>query len=296
MPATRCSTRPHGDPRIGCTIAGFFVEECVSSGPLASVYRARRGSRPVALKIYHPRAVGAGRDRIQREAAAQARIAHRCVAPLLEWGHLDDGAAFLASAWIPGRSLAGVLDGGSLPASELVRTLDDIGAALAAIHALDIVHRDLKPANVILEDAGAAVVIDFGHALLLDDARLTERGQVLGSAAYMAPEHASGGPTDSRADLYSLGVILYQALTGTVPFVAASSADVLQQHLWQPVTPPRRRAPDRDIPAPLEDLCLWLLAKDPQARVPSARIFRITLRAIREFLGAHDDGIRSNNE
>ena len=127
-----------------------------------------------------------------------------------------------------------------------------IAGGLQAIHTAGIIHRDLKPANIMLPKAGqpAAVLLDFGHSLVLSEERMTDRGLILGSASYMAPEQASGRPLYFRADLYALGVILYRGLTGVLPFEDRAPAEVLRQHLAEPVTPPRRRAPDRQIHRP----------------------------------------------
>jgi serine/threonine-protein kinase len=114
---------------------------------------------------------------------------------------------------------------------------------------------------------------------VIDDARLTGTGLVLGSAHYMAPEQAKGGPIDHRADLYAVGVVLYRMLTGTLPFDHASPAEVMRMHQQEPVPPPRTRTA-AEIPSAAEDLCLWLLAKDPAQRVPNAHVLRLTLEAL----------------
>jgi len=271
------------DPRLGSSVAGFVLARRVAQTPWAAVYEAHRGAERAAVKIH---LTGAGsaelHERIRREREAHARIAHPCVARLREWGRLPDGATFLVSDWIAGTSLEERLAAGPLPWPTLRRVVAAIGRGLAAIHAAGIVHRDLKPSNVMLPAAGrpAAVILDFGHSLWVDEERLTDQGVILGSAAYMAPEQAAGRPLDGRTDLYALGVILYQALTGGLPFDYPSSAEVLRAHQCEVVTPPGRRAPDRPIPGGAEALCLWLLAKDPAQRVPNARVLAITLGAL----------------
>ena len=189
------------------------------------------------------------------------------------------GACYLVSEWIDGRPLADCIPATWL---EVRRIIAAIGAGLGAIHAAGIVHRDLKPGNVIVPRSNdpAAVILDFSHSLVSSDARVTEAGIVLGSAAYMSPEQAGGLPLDGRSDLYALGVIAYELLCGVPLFRAVSPAELLHCHRREPVVPPRRRAPERAIPAVAEDLVMWLLAKDRDARVPNARVLAVTLGAM----------------
>jgi serine/threonine-protein kinase len=278
---------PPADPRLGTSVAGFTLERRVSLTELAAVYHGRRGTEEAAVKIHRGSADHAHRERIRREREAQRGLSHRCVARLLDWGVLPDGAPYLASEWVPGVRLEDRLAAGPLRWSALARILDAVGHGLHAIHAAGIVHRDLKPSNVMLPEPGepAAVLLDFGHSLVLDQERLTEHGVILGSASYMAPEQVAGGRLDGRADLYALGVILYRALTGVLPFEHPSPAEVMRRHRWEPVVPPRTRAPAAGIAAVAEDLCLWLLVKDPAARVPNAHVLLLTLAALAQTAG-----------
>jgi serine/threonine protein kinase len=272
----------------GTDVAGFVIEALGHAGPIATVYRARRGNEAVALKLYPPGLLQAEVSRrVEREGHAQGLVAHPCVGRLLDWGFFDDGAAFLASEWVSGQSLEEKL-AAPVDWEALSPVIVAIAAGLAAIHQVGIVHRDLKPSNILLPGSGqpAAVIVDFGHSLVLDAKRLTEVGVTVGSAAYMAPEQAAGAEVDARADLYALGAILYRGLTGELPHRAASTAEVLRMHQVEPVVPPRVRAPERDIPAAAEDLALWLLAKNPAGRPPSARVLLNTLR----YIGARSTG------
>jgi serine/threonine protein kinase len=267
----------------GTQVAGFVIEALGYAGPVATVYRARRGDERVALKLYPPGLLQSEVSRrVEREGRAQGLVAHPCVGRLLDWGFLDDGSAFLASEWVSGQPLEEKLAAGALDWDALAPVIVSVAAGLAAIHQVGIVHRDLKPSNILLPGSGqpAAVIIDFGHSLVLDAVRLTEVGITVGSAAYMAPEQAAGAGVDARADLYALGAILYRGLTGELPHRAASAAEVLRMHQVEPVVPPRLRAPARDIPAAAEDLAMWLLAKDPAQRAPSARVLLNTLRYV----------------
>jgi serine/threonine-protein kinase len=277
---------PHRTPRCPRTRVGELAGSLrlgawIADGPQATVFAAERDGERAAVKVYDVAPDDAAlAARVDRERTTQHKVTHACVARLLEAGRLDDGAPFLASTWIDGELLEVRLQQRPLGWSELIPIVAAIGRGLGAIHAAGVVHRDLKPTNVMLAREPAAVVLDFGHALALGADRLTQDDQVLGSASYMAPEQAAGATVDPRADLYSLGVIVYRALTGVLPFVDASAAEVLRLHVTEPVVPPRQRAPERDIPAAAEDLCMWLLAKDPAVRLPSARVLAFTLAAL----------------
>jgi serine/threonine-protein kinase len=272
----------HKHSRLAETVAGFRLVERVAEGPQATVYRGERAGARAAVKIYDLEPGASWQERVRREGAAQNQVKHPCVAELLDSGVLPDGALYLVSAWIDGQRFEDRLAAGPLAWPALRPIVQAIGRGLHVIHAAGVVHRDLKPANVILPTAGdpAAVILDFGHSLTLSEERLTETGQILGTASYTAPEQAAGKLPDARADLYALGVIVYRALTGLLPFVDASPAEVLRRHLSEPVVPPRARAPERGIPSVAEDLCMWLLAKDPDARVPNTRVLAITLHAL----------------
>lgn len=260
-------------------VGELTLVELVARGPLASVYRAthpRRGD--AAVKLYHREHELAG-TRARVESAAQAQVRHASVARLVDAGRLADGRWYLASEWVDGPTLAALVP--QRPGWARIRQIiASIAAGLGAIHEAGIVHRDLKPSNVMLPPTGtpAAVIVDFSHSLI-GAARVTDTGLVLGSAAYMSPEQTRGDALDGRSDLYALGVILYELLCGEPPFVG-EGAELLRRHQREPVVAPRKRAPERSIPAAAEDVCMWLLAKDPAARVPNARVFAVTLAAM----------------
>ena len=148
---------------------------------------------------------------------------------------------------------------------------------MEAIHQADMIHRDIKPANVMLVSAPpeGIVVLDLGHSLVIDVARLTESGMVWGSAPYMSPEQAAGLDLDWRSDIYSLGVLLYELLTGHPPFEALSAAEVMQMH-WSMAAVPPARCVD-ELPRAVSDLCMWLLAKQPGHRPGTARVAGMAL-------------------
>jgi hypothetical protein len=262
-----------GDPYLGRCVADFVLFERIAGGTETSVYRARGGNTDVAVKIYEPGPTTLSPDRIAREREAQQRIEHPYVARVLDWGSLPGGQSYLATQWVEGTNLESALTASPLPWRRALGLVRDLATGLAAVHAAGVVHRDLKPSNVVLTDSGEPplTILDFGHSFVSSVARLTQSGVALGSVRYMAPEQAAGGRVTARADLYSAGVILYRALTGVLPFDHVSAAEVVRLHQREPVTPPSQRAAGR-FPQAVEDLCLWLLAKTPEARVPNTRV------------------------
>jgi serine/threonine protein kinase len=266
--------------RLGTRVAGFELIRCVARGAIASVFEGVRDSARAAVKIYVP-SLSAHAERNEREHRVQRQVAHPCVARALATDRTPDGAFALVSEWIDGRSLESRLADGPLPWGTVVSIVRDVARGLGAIHGAKVVHRDLKPSNIMLPSIGspAAMIVDFGHALVVDEARLTATGLVLGSAHYMAPEQTQGRVLDQRADLYAVGVVLHRMLTGTLPFDHASPAEVMRLHQQEPIARPR--APTAScVPPAAEDLCLWLLAKDPAQRVPNAHVLRLTLDAL----------------
>lgn len=278
-------TRQSGTPNLNALtptphIDGVVLEHLVARNEIASVYRGVRESEPVAIKVYSLRALGhaSWNERALREKRAQSAVDHPCIARLLDAGQTRAGAPYLMSQWAEGLTLEALLSSGRLEWDRLRPIAIAIVRALRAIHSASMVHRDLKPSNIIVPTSGdpAAVLLDFGHVLLLDEARLTESGWSLGTAAYMAPEQANGITPDGRADLYSLGVILYRALTGELPFDHASPAVVVDLHRHEPVTEPKKRVPA--IPQVANDLVMWLMEKRPENRAPSANVLLHTIR------------------
>jgi serine/threonine-protein kinase len=265
---------------VGSTIDDCRIVERIASSDHAAVFRAQRADESVALKICRAGNDPTAAARAVREAEALRRVAHPAVATLLAAG-AQRGTPFVVTTWIDGTLLASRLGVGPIAWRELHPILVAIGDGLGAIHRAGIVHRDLKPSNVILPASGAptAVILDLGHASVLGDPRITPSGVAVGSDGYMAPEQLAGGKADARSDLYALGVIAYRALTGAPPF-AATGVELWRAQQTAAIVPPRRRAPERDIPREAEDLCLWLLTRDPSERLPSAAVLAVTLRAV----------------
>ncbi|MFO0840791.1 MAG: serine/threonine-protein kinase [Gemmataceae bacterium] len=284
-------TRVEATPRAGESLTSFLtparepgeigrlgpyrVLSLVGAGGMGVVFRAHDPTldRVVALKAMLPSlAVSAtARERFVREARLAAAIQHDHVVTIFQVGE-DRGVPFLAMPFLRGESLdQGLARRGSLPAPEATRIARQIAEGLAAIHELGLVHRDIKPANVFLEGESSRVkILDFGLARAVGgDVQLTRDGTIVGSPAFMAPEQASRQAVDARADLFSLGCVLYQMLTGELPFEREDALATLLAAQTEPPTPPRDLCPE--VPVELSELVLRMLEKRPQDRPASAR-------------------------
>jgi predicted Ser/Thr protein kinase len=271
------------DPGRGPLAGRYRLEEVIGRGGMSTVYRATdsRLGRTVAVKVLL--AGLADQDptyvaRFEREARAVAALASSAVVAVYDTG-VDDGTQFIVMEFVRGRSLAAILrDRQPLEVEEAVRIGEQVAGALGAAHAAGIVHRDIKPANVMVTDDGTVKVLDFGVARMLDATTITQAASVLGTAAYMAPERAMGEPGDARADIYSLGCLLYAMLTGRPPFDAELAAALLHQQVnAQPRPPGELRA---GISRELEALVTAMLAKSPEGRPQSALEVRDRLAAL----------------
>jgi serine/threonine protein kinase len=270
-----------GDALLGTILAGRYrIEELLGSGGMGAVYRAEHVHmrKAVAVKVLHremtafPEVVA----RFEREAVAAGRIAHPHVVSASDFGQLDDGSFYLALEFVEGHSLSKLVDTeGALPPERALRIARQIAEALQAAHGVGIVHRDLKPDNVMLivkdGDPDYVKVLDFGIAKIKvedagDQPALTQIGTVFGTPEYMSPEQARGEAVDARADVYTVGVILYEMLSGVSPFKDEDLVVVLTRHLTADPPP---------LPAELDplinDLVLLLLQKSPAARVQTAQ-------------------------
>ncbi len=244
-------------------IPGYRIERELGHGGMATVYLATQLSlqRQVALKVLAP---GLANDpgfteRFLREGRIAASLRHRHILAIHDVG-VHQGLAYLALEYLPGGQLSNL----PMAPREALRLIREIAGALAQAHAKSIVHRDLKPANILLQDDGSYVLADFGIARMLGASRLTADGGFAGTPAYMAPEQWRDSPVDARTDIYSLGVVLYQALTGHVPYDGDDGWAIGMQHQQAPLP----RLPDAC--AALQDLLAGMLAKDPDARIGDA--------------------------
>jgi serine/threonine-protein kinase len=277
------------DPILGKVIAGRYrVVGLIGDGGMCSVYRAedRERQTPIALKVL-PRDRAAEPDmaaRFRREAMLGKRIAHPHVVGITDSGSLEDGSLYLAMELLEGRSLADLLEDGRLPARRAVDIAQQMLSALESAHALGIVHRDIKPGNVVLVKSGKkdhVKLIDFGIATNDRAAiKLTVAGTAFGTPEYISPEMAMGVPVDARADLYSVGVVLFQMVTGQLPFSAQDTKALLRAHVQEPPPQPRAVAPEAQLPAALEEIILRALAKLPEERFSSASAMRQALEGL----------------
>jgi serine/threonine-protein kinase len=268
--------------RAAETLAGRYeLVEVIGQGGMGVVYRGRDRilDRTVAVKVLpalyaeNPTLV----ERFEREARAAARLSHPNIVSVYDSGR-DGTVRYIVMECVPGASLAEILARSApLPIPQAVEIAARVADALAAAHAAGIVHRDVKPGNVMVLPTGAVKVLDFGIARAAADAALTRTTMVLGSAPYIAPEVALGQSADARSDIYSLGCVLYEMLTGRPPFLADLPAAVMNQHTSVPPRPPREL--ETGIPASLEALVMRMLAKPPEARPQPAASVAPALRA-----------------
>lgn len=234
----------------------------IGQGGMGQVYRAEHLAlrRHVALKIIKAAFVGEREQRFAREAATLARLDHRGIVRILDYGRAGKHL-FIAMELVEGRSLAQVLiEEGALASTRAIRYARGVLDALAHAHANGVLHRDIKPANVMIGNDGRVVVIDFGLARALDDAALTARGQCYGSPSYLAPERFLADKYDERADLYSVGVLLYEMLANELPYPGGRRA--------QPARPLRVHRPD--LARSLDIVVTKAMAADPARRFADA--------------------------
>jgi dienelactone hydrolase len=275
-------------------VGPYRIEERLDAGGMGVVYRAldTRLGRQVAIKV----GLAQFSDRFHREARAVARLNHVNVCTLHDIGSTPEIPGYLVMEFIEGPTLARKLEGRPMPVAEAAQIARQIAAALAAAHEHGIVHRDLKPANVKITPQGVVKVLDFGLAkdfpgtipvrtgealtlaATMTDVTLTAAGTVLGTAAYMSPEQASGNDADARSDIFSFGIVLYEMLCGRRPFTGTTAVDVIASVLKDEPEPPRRlRA---DIPEPLEQILLKCLQRAPEARYASGTELQRDLDAL----------------
>ena len=277
------------DPLVGQTIRGtYFVQERIGGGGMGQVYKATQLNldRPVALKLLRPwfHAGPTIVQRFQREARASSKLHHPNVIAVLDFGQAEDGTLFMAMEYLPGRNLLTLLED-EFPLGErrVVHIAAQILSALAEAHAAGIVHRDLKPANVMVEtrrdEPDFVKVVDFGIAQIQEpgdcDGQLTQTGLICGTPDYVSPEQASLLPIDARSDLYSVGVLLYQMLTGRHPFDATTPPAMVQAHVLQQPPPMAERCPSgRRVSPALEAIVFRALAKNAVDRFQTAEEMR----------------------
>ncbi len=271
--ATLLGSGPPPDHFLGRVIKGRYrVLRKLGQGGMGSVYLAEQLAiaRKVALKVLHG---DFARDqefvkRFRLEARLAASLNHRNVITIYDFDQADDGSLFIAMEYLEGRTLAEVVrQDGALAVGRAVRLGLQVAQGLEAAHRAGVIHRDIKPHNIMVLGAGDEVkLMDFGIARLMDagGAGLTRTGVVMGTPAYMAPEQIEGGEITEQTDIYAFGIVLYEMLTGSVPFAASTPRAVLAKHLREPARPVRAVNPR--VPGAVERVVMQALEKDPQAR------------------------------
>ncbi len=286
----RDSMMPQGpDPLIGLVVAGRYrIVECVGRGGMGVVYKVEHTEigKLLALKLLAGE-LSRQREvvrRFKREALLASRLSHPNSVQVFDFG-VSDGLTYLVMELVSGRDLARVIKAeGALPFDRVGRMMVQVCSSLAEAHGIGIIHRDLKPENILIARApdgtDFAKVLDFGLAKLREAPELNEvtgTGQVVGTPYYMSPEQIHGHPIDGRSDIYSLGAVMYEALTGETVFQGTSPMAVFTRHLTEQPIPPRERAPQKLIAPAVEAIVLRALEKDPAARFQTVQELQAAL-------------------
>ncbi len=257
---------------LGTSLNGRYrLDAKVGAGGMSTVYRAfdMTLERPVAIKLLH-REIASDSDQIERfrrEARAVAQLSHPHIVTVIDAGE-DDGRPYIVFEYVEGRTLKqAIKEAGRLPVSEAVAYALEIARALGCAHDNNIVHRDVKPQNVLVDVEGRAKVTDFGIARSLDEEGLTADGRVLGTTDYVSPEQALGHPVTPQSDLYSLGIVLYEMLTGEVPFKGENQVAVAMKHVREALPDVQARRPE--VSAALAAIVDRATAKDLTRRYAS---------------------------
>jgi serine/threonine protein kinase len=284
------------DPLIGKEVDNgeYRIVERIGSGGMGSVYKAEQPSmnRFVAVKVLHSRYMGRGDlvSRFRREARAMSQLSHPNTARVYKYGQLDDGSLYFVMEYLEGRNLVQQVKGvGPIEPERAIHIMLQVCGALDEAHRAGIIHRDLKPENIYLTNQGGTPdfpkVLDFGLAKVTEKQmgsmsmlHLTQQGAVFGTPEFMSPEQATGSELDKRSDIYALGLILYEMLTGKLPFDATNKRDVMFAQVKEPPIPLGKRAPEMVFPPGLEAAIARAIAKNPDDRYQSALDFAEALK------------------
>lgn len=265
----------------------YELHRRLARGGMADVFLARDQllGRPVAVKVLFPEYATDPKfvERFRREAQAAANLNHPNIVSIYDWGE-ELGTYYIVMEYVEGQSLAQILRrDGKLTVEQVTRVALDVSAALGFAHEGGVVHRDVKPGNVLVSPKGEMKVADFGIATALTsnvEANLTQTGAVMGTATYFSPEQAQGHKVDHRSDLYSLGVVIYEMLTGQPPFTGETPVSIAYKHVQEPATPVSDHGVD--VPPALAAITMKLLSKNADNRYPSADALRSDLDRFRQ--------------
>ncbi|MEZ0227531.1 MAG: serine/threonine-protein kinase, partial [Planctomycetota bacterium] len=274
--------------QAGRRLGDFQLEKKIGQGGMGEVYRARQISldRPVAVKVLtrglasQPGFV----ERFQREAKAAANVVHPHIIQIYAYG-IDNGTPYFAMEYVEGEDLQQRMRRvKKIPLDEIVDTMIATASALGGAHERNMIHRDVKPSNVMIDRSGNVKVMDFGLAKAASaDGSLTQSGVIMGTPNYLSPEQGRGDPIDGRADLYSLGVVMYELLAGDLPFRADTPAGLIFKHVYEDPVPLSKRSPG--VPKFIEEVVHRLLRKDPADRYQNAKELLVDLN---EFMDGFD--------
>ncbi len=265
------------------TIGRYEIQSEIGRGGMATVYLAYDPNfrRQVAIKVvssdHHENEIF--RQRFEREARLIAKIEHPAIVPVYDYGEYDNDL-YLVMRYMPGGTLAGKIKKAGLPLREVARIISQIAPALDAVHAQGIVHRDLKPGNILLDNFGNPAISDFGIAHFTSATTDLTGSAIIGTPAYMSPEQVRGETLDGRSDIYALGVILFEMLSGRGPFQAKTPLGVALQHLTDPI--PSIRLLRVGLPPEVDRMLNKALAKDRDRRYATTSEFALDLQAIAE--------------
>jgi len=307
-------TQARVDPYVGVTIDGRFeIVHLVGSGGMGRVYRANQKglNRPVALKILDPphgTGVSASlKQRFLAEASMTAKLHHPNTVTVIDYGATNNNIFYIAFEFLEGRTLAQVLASNyALPWPRVLLIAQQIARSLREAHKMGVVHRDLKPANIMLLDADSDTdlvkVLDFGlvkafanHQIPNLEHDVTQAGMLVGSPTYMSPEQGQSSQADPRSDLYALGVLMYEALSGSPPFHGSTPIEVILKHINYPVPPLHVPVDFPLLPAAVENLIMRCLSKEPEKRPGSMDEFLVAIQALSVSTGSLSSSVAKDS-
>lgn len=274
---------------IGKTVGQYQIVEQIGAGGMATIFKAYQPSidRYVAIKIL-PRQLAEDENFVKRfahEAKAIAALEHPHILPVHDFG-TEGKLNYMVMRYVKGGTLSNLM-GKTLPYEKVVQIVGNVARALDYAHERGVVHRDIKPSNILIDEHGEVLLTDFGIAKMVESSKatqLTAAGSILGTPAYMSPEQAQGKEIDGRSDIYSLGVVLYELLTGSPPYEAETPFAIVLKHINDPLPPPRNVNPN--IPEALERVVLKAMSKDPRQRFATAAQMEQALQnALKEMEG-----------